>query len=196
MNRSVAPDLAPHPPTRPPAPSDGAEAAASSQRVAARFEIPFRACLDLDGRCIGPLPSFVADAESLRRMYRTMVRARAFDAKAVNLQRTGKLGTYPSCLGQEGIHVGVGAAMRADDVLFTVYREVGTKFWRGVDMYSVLMYWGGDERGTIYARNPQDFPFCVPIGSQMPQAAGTAFAMQIRGERRCTLAFIGDGGTS
>jgi 2-oxoisovalerate dehydrogenase E1 component subunit alpha len=196
MNRSLAPDLAPYPLTRAPAPSDGADAAASSPRVVARFEIPFRACLDVDGRCIGPLPPFVADAESLRRMYRTMVRARAFDAKAVNLQRTGKLGTYPSCLGQEGIHIGVGAAMHADDVLFTVYREVGTKFWRGVDMYGVLMYWGGDERGTLYAHNPQDFPFCVPIGSQMPQAAGTAFAMQIRGERRCTLAFIGDGGTS
>src|SRR5215469_11263401 len=115
MNRSVAPDLTPHLPPKPPAPNDGT--AASPSRVVARFEIPYRACLDVEGRCIGPLPSFVADAESLRRMYRTMVRARTFDAKAVNLQRTGKLGTYPSCLGQEAIHVGVGAAMRADDVL-------------------------------------------------------------------------------
>ncbi len=36
----------------------------------------------------------------------------------------------------------------------------------------------------------------MPIGSQMPQAAGAAFAMQIRGEPRCVLAFVGDGGTS
>jgi pyruvate dehydrogenase E1 component alpha subunit len=198
MNRSVAPDLAAHPSHRTPTSSDGAAASAlaAGSHVAAHFEIAYRSCLDLDGRPVGPLPPFVADADSLRRMYRTMVRARAFDAKAVNLQRTGKLGTYPSCLGQEAIHVGVGAAMRADDVLFTVYREIGTKFWRGVDMYSVLMYWGGDERGTLYARNREDFPFCVPIGSQMPQAAGAAFAMQIKGERRCTLCFIGDGGTS
>jgi pyruvate dehydrogenase E1 component alpha subunit len=168
----------------------------SSATVAARFEIPYRACLDDDGNPIGELPAFVQDTQLLRRMYRMMVGARAFDAKAVNLQRTGKLGTYPSCLGQEATHVGVGAAMLPEDVLFTVYREIGTKFWRGVDMHSVLLYWGGDERGTLYARTPQDFPFCVPIGSQMPQAAGAAFAMQIRGEPRCALAFIGDGGTS
>lgn len=164
--------------------------------VAARFEIACRACLDEQGRALGELPAFATDGELLRRMYRMMVLARAFDAKAVNLQRTGKLGTYPSCLGQEATHVGVGAAMRAEDVLFTVYREIGTKFWRGVDMYRVLLYWGGDERGTIYERSPQDFPFCVPIGSQMPHAAGAALAMQIRGEARCALAFVGDGGTS
>jgi 2-oxoisovalerate dehydrogenase E1 component alpha subunit len=36
----------------------------------------------------------------------------------------------------------------------------------------------------------------VPIGSQMLHAAGAAMAMKIRGETRCALAFIGDGGTS
>jgi len=168
----------------------------NANAVAARFEIPYRACLDNDGNLIGPLPQFAQDAELLRQIYRMMVRARTFDAKAVNLQRTGKLGTYPSCLGHEATHVGVGAAMLPDDVLFTVYREIGAKFWRGVDMHSVLLYWGGDERGTLYPSTPQDFPFCVPIGSQMPQAAGAAFAMQIRGEPRCVLVFVGDGGTS
>ncbi len=165
-------------------------------RIVAHFEIPYRACLDSEGAPLGALPAWTEDAELLRRMYRMMVRARAFDTKAVNLQRTGKLGTYPSCLGHEATHVGVGAAMRPEDVLFTVYREIGTKFWRGVELLDVLLYWGGDERGTNYRRTPQDFPFCVPIGSQMPHAAGAALAMQIRDERRCAVAFIGDGGTS
>ncbi len=164
--------------------------------VVARFEIPYRACLASDGSALGPLPDFAHDAASVRALYRAMVRARAFDAKAVNLQRTGQLGTYPSCLGHEATHVGVGAAMRPEDTLFTVYREIGTKFWRGVEMSDVLLYWGGDERGTIYTRTPHDFPFCVPIGSQLPHAAGAALAYQIRGEPRCALAFIGDGGTS
>lgn len=165
-------------------------------QVVARFEIPFRACLGADGAPCGALPDFVGDGDLLRRMYEMMVRARAFDAKAINLQRTGKLGTYPSCLGHEATQVGIGAAMHADDVLFTVYREIGIKFWRGVELLDILLYWGGDERGTRYRRTPQDFPFCVPIGSQMPHAAGAAWAMQIKGERRCALACIGDGGTS
>jgi pyruvate dehydrogenase E1 component alpha subunit len=168
----------------------------SEPTTAARFEIPYRACLSAEGRLLGDSSRAIADPSLLQRMYRTMLRARIFDAKAVNLQRTGKLGTYPSCLGQEATHVGVGAAMHPEDVLFTVYREIGTKFWRGVDMYRVLLYWGGDERGTIYEQSAQDFPFCVPIGSQMPQAAGAAMAMKIRGEPRCVLVFIGDGGTS
>jgi pyruvate dehydrogenase E1 component alpha subunit len=164
--------------------------------VVARFEIPYRACLAPDGSPCGPLPEFAHEPDTVRAMYRAMVRARAFDAKAMNLQRTGQLGTYPSCLGHEATHVGVGAAMAPADTLFTVYREIGTKFWRGVELSDILLYWGGDERGTRYARSPQDFPFCVPIGSQMPQAAGAALAYQIRGEDRCAVAFIGDGGTS
>ena len=169
---------------------------AGDQQVVARFEIACRACLDVDGKPVGPLPEFADNAELLVRLYRMMVLARAFDAKAVNLQRTGKLGTYPSCLGHEATHVGIGAAMRPDDVLFTVYREIGIKFWRGVDLLDILLYWGGDERGTNYRHTPHDFPFCVPIGSQMPHAAGAALAMQIRREARCAVACIGDGGTS
>jgi pyruvate dehydrogenase E1 component alpha subunit len=86
--------------------------------------------------------------------------------------------------------------MHPEDVLFTVYREVGSKLWRGVDMLNVLLYWGGDERGTVYRHASEDFPFCVPIGSQMPHAAGAALSFQIRGQARCALVFIGDGGTS
>ena len=167
-----------------------------AERVAASFEIHFRAYLGEDGKPLGRLPGFVEDANLLRRMYQMMVRARAFDAKAIYLQRTGKLGTYPSCLGHEATQVGIGAAMHADDVLFTVYREIGIKFWRGVELLDILLYWGGDERGTQYRNAPQDFPFCIPIGSQMPQAAGAALAMQIRGEARCAVACVGDGGTS
>jgi pyruvate dehydrogenase E1 component alpha subunit len=164
-------------------------------RTVAEFSIACVQRVDADGHA-DTLPDFAADDEELRRMYRMMVRTRLFDTKAINLQRTGQLGTYPPCIGHEGTQVGVGAAMRPEDVLFTVYREIGTKFWRGVSLLDILLYWGGDERGTAYAGSPGDFPFCVPIASQMPQAAGTALAFRIRREPRCALAFIGDGGTS
>jgi pyruvate dehydrogenase E1 component alpha subunit len=167
----------------------------STDRTVAEFSIAYVQRVDPEGRA-DALPGFAADAEELRRMYRMMVRTRLFDAKAINLQRTGQLGTYPPCVGHEGTQVGVGAAMRAEDVLFTVYREIGTKFWRGVRLLDILLYWGGDERGTNYTASPNDYPFCVPIASQMPQAAGAALAFKIRGEPRCAVAFIGEGGTS
>ena len=129
-------------------------------------------------------------------MYRMMVLCRLFDAKAINLQRTGRLGTYAPCTGHEATHVGVGAAMRPEDVLCPVYREYGTQLWRGVTLTEILTYWAGDERGTNFAGPREDFPWCVPIGSQTPHAAGVAMAFKIRKQPRCAVAYIGDGGTS
>jgi pyruvate dehydrogenase E1 component alpha subunit len=63
-------------------------------------------------------------------------------------------------------------------------------------MSDVLLYWGGDERANDFAASRHDFPWCVPIGSQSLHAAGAAMAFKVRGEKRCVLAFIGDGGTS
>ena len=80
----------------------------SDEQLVASFQIAFRACIDADGNALRPLPEFVEDASLLRRMYQMMVRARTFDAKAINLQRTGKLGTYASGLGHEAAHVGIG----------------------------------------------------------------------------------------
>jgi pyruvate dehydrogenase E1 component alpha subunit len=165
-------------------------------QTVAEFRIQYRQILDADGAALEPLPGFARDSEQVLHMYRAMTLARVFDAKAVNLQRTGQLGTYASCLGHEATHVGVGAAMRPEDVLAPVYREYGTQLWRGVSMTEILLYWGGDERGNDFAVPRQDFAWCVPIATQTLHAAGAAMAFKIRGERRCALAYIGDGGTS
>jgi pyruvate dehydrogenase E1 component alpha subunit len=69
-------------------------------------------------------------------------------------------------------------------------------FWRGVQMHEVLLYWGGDERGSDFASSRHDFPFCVPIATQCLHAAGAAMAFQLRGEQRCAVCANGDGGTS
>jgi pyruvate dehydrogenase E1 component alpha subunit len=164
--------------------------------IVAEFTIRYRRILDPNGQLVAPLPEFAQHSAELLRMYRAMTQARVFDAKAVNLQRTGQLGTYPSCLGHEATHIGVGAAMNPDDVLAPVYREFGTQLWRGVSMAEILVYWGGDERGSDFAGPRQDFAWCVPIATQTLHAAGAAMAFKIRGERRCAVAYIGDGGTS
>lgn len=125
-----------------------------------------------------------------------MTLTRVFDTKAINLQRTGKLGTYASCLGHEASHVGVGAAMRKEDLYAPYYRDYGTQFWRGVEMENVLMYWGGDERGNVYKHAADDFAWAVPIATQCLHAAGAATAFKYKQEKRCAVTAIGDGGTS
>jgi 2-oxoisovalerate dehydrogenase E1 component alpha subunit len=162
----------------------------------AEFQIDYLRCISPQGQPVSELPTFAADDAELLKMFGAMLRARVFDAKAINLQRTGKLGTYAPCLGQEAVHVGVGAAMRPEDCLAIVYREIGTLFWRGVSMKEVLLYWGGDERGNDFAGPRRDFAWCVPIATQTLHAAGAAMAFKIKKEPRCALAYIGDGGTS
>ncbi|HEY3657897.1 MAG TPA: pyruvate dehydrogenase (acetyl-transferring) E1 component subunit alpha [Steroidobacteraceae bacterium] len=162
----------------------------------AEFKIDYRQILDPKGQLVARLPRFAEDLDEVVKMYEAMVRVRVFDTKAVNLQRTGQLGTYPPSLGHEATHVGVGAAMRPEDVLAPVYREYGTQLWRGVSMTEILTYWGGDERGSDFAVPRQDFAWCVPIATQTLHAAGAAMAFKVRREPRCALAYIGDGGTS
>lgn len=163
--------------------------------IIAQFEVPYYRYLDPQGQPEQPVPEFAHHKETLIAMYRMMVLTRLFDKKAVALQRTGKLGTYPPNIGQEAIGVGIGAAMQAADVLCPYYREYGAQFWRGVTMEEVLLYWGGDERGSAY-KNSHDFPICIPIASQTLHAAGAAFALQYRGQNNAVLTVVGDGGTS
>jgi 2-oxoisovalerate dehydrogenase E1 component alpha subunit len=168
----------------------------SHMPTVAEFKIDYKQILDPRGAIAAPLPKFAADLGEVLRMYQAMTRVRVFDAKAVNLQRTGQLGTYPSSLGHEATHIGVGAAMRPEDVLAPVYREFGTQLWRGVTMKEILLYWGGDERGNDFGHPKHDFSWCVPIATQTLHAAGAAMAFKLRKEARCALAYIGDGGTS
>ena len=134
--------------------------------------------------------------EMLLTLYRDMVSTRLFDEKAIALQRTGKLGTYPSSRGQEAIFVGIGHALQENDVFVPYYRDHGTLLQRGIRMEDILAYWGGDERGSQFPSNSEDMPICVPIATQCCHAAGIAKAIKIRQQARAVLAIIGDGGTS
>ncbi len=152
--------------------------------------------LDRDGHALVALPAFARDPETLVAFYRAMLRTRTFDAKAVALQRTGRLGTYASSLGEEAVGVGLASAMRPEDVLLPSFREHAAQLWRGVTLDELLLYWGGDERGNDFAGPRRDFPNAIPIASQVPQAAGVALAMKLRGEDRAAVCVMGDGATS
>ena len=166
--------------------------------VAAKFEIEYLQYMDQDGKEVRKdLPAFAKDLDHMVELYKLMVSTRVFDAKSIALQRTGKLGTYASCLGHEAAHVGIGSAMRREDSLAVSYREYGAQLYRGVKPREVYMYWGGDERGNDFADAPaHDFAWCVPIATQCLHAAGSALAFKIRKEPRVAVCTIGDGGSS
>ncbi len=168
----------------------------SGERVVAAFEVRYRQFLDPSGCPASDLPPFAEDPAVLVPMYRTMVLARVFDAKAISLQRTGQLGTYPSCIGQEAVGVAVASAMADRDVMLTTYREQSAHIRRGVTLKEILQYWGGDERGNDFAVPREDFPVCVPIATHALHAVGVATAMKLRRQVRVAVCILGDGATS
>ena len=149
-----------------------------------------------DGRRLEQLPGLGESVDALIELYRAMLLTRTFDAKAVALQRTGRLGTYASSLGQEAVAVGLGAPMRPDDVLVTSFREHGAQLLRGVSAVELFLFWGGDERGSDFKGPREDFPVCIPIGTHAAHAVGIALAMQLRHEPRVAVCVLGDGATS
>lgn len=167
-----------------------------SSNVAA-FNINHYQFLDPSGQLIGAnQPAIARDFDRLTEFYELMTLTRTFDKKAIALQRTGKLGTYASCLGHEAAQVAIGATMREEDCFAPMYREYGAQLYRGVKMSEILAYWGGDERGNDFSGPKHDFAWCVPIATQCLHAAGAAMAFKLRNEQRAAVSVVGDGGSS
>lgn len=164
-------------------------------KIIDRFEVPYYQYLSEDGQLADEIPALAENKDALVNLYKLMVLVRTMDAKAIALQRTGKLGTYPSTRGQEAVFVGVGNALAKSDIFVPYYRDMGTLIQRGVKLSQILLYWGGDERGNVFT-DSEDFPFSVPVGSQPLHAAGAAFAVKYHKQKRAVLSMCGDGATS
>lgn len=164
--------------------------------IVANFQVKYTQFINEAGQVIAPLPDFAKKPSSLVDLYRLMVLVRTFDTKAIALQRTGRMGTYASTLGQEAVSAGIGHAMAKEDILAPYYRDYAAQIQRGVKMSELYQYWGGDERGNCYLNNEQDLAISVPIGSQCLHAAGIAKALQLRKQKRVVVTTAGDGATS
>jgi pyruvate dehydrogenase E1 component alpha subunit len=150
--------------------------------------------LDEGGEPVGEVPDLSDD--ELVRMYREMRLARHFDARAVSLQRQGRMGTYPPLSGQEGAQIGSAFALDEEDWTFPSYREHAAAYHRGLPLKRTLLYWMGHEKGNAIPEGVNVFPVAVPIATQIPHAVGAAWAKKLRGEDAAVVTYFGDGATS
>lgn len=132
----------------------------------------------------------------LLKMYRLMVQARAYDDKAMKLQRGGRMGTYPPISGQEAIQVGSALALSEVDWMVPSYRELASMMTVGVPMKTLFMMWMGNDYGNKIPDNINCLPIAIPVGSQALHATGFAWAAKIRKEKTCVISYFGDGATS
>jgi 2-oxoisovalerate dehydrogenase E1 component alpha subunit len=160
------------------------------------LHLPVHRLLDPQGRLATETPASLQQADLWWRAYAHIQLARRFDKRAFLLQRSGRLGTYASCLGQEAIGTAIGLCMQASDVFVPYYRDQAAQLLRGITMTEILRFWGGDESGSDFEGPREDLPNCIPIATQLTHAAGIATAMKLRHEKRATLCTCGDGATS
>ncbi len=152
--------------------------------------------LDDTGRVLEDAEVPDLDDETLIEMYAQMRLARRFDERAVSLQRQGRMGTYPPLSGQEGAQVGSAHALGDDDWVFPSYREHAAGLVHGLSLKRTLLYWMGREEGNIIPDDLNLFTVAVPIATQVPHAAGAAWASKLKDENRAFLCYFGDGATS
>ncbi len=164
-------------------------------KTVASFIVPYLQYLDEHNQPTQDFPDWCSN-EVLLDLYQRMTLLRVFDNQMVNLHRTGRIGTFPSSLGQEAVFIPMGLSMKKEDVLCPFYRDHGAMIQRGYSLRDILAYWSGDERGNASKAANQDFPTCVPIATQCLHATGVAYAIKYRHEKRVVVTAIGDGGTS
>jgi 2-oxoisovalerate dehydrogenase E1 component len=152
-------------------------------------------------------PSGVAgfSPERLRELHRALLLPRLVEEKALLLLRQGRLSKWFSGMGQEAIAVGVTAALRDDDWILPMHRNLGVFTGRDLDLGRLFRQLFGKDGGFTRGRD-RTFHFGVlerhivgmisHLGAMLPVADGLALASQLSGTRRVAAAFTGDGATS
>jgi 2-oxoisovalerate dehydrogenase E1 component alpha subunit len=145
--------------------------------------------------------------DDLLSMYRTMLTARLVDEAAFRLNRQGKAPFVVPVSGHEGCQVGTAWALeRGRDVWLPYYRDLGVVLVAGMTPYEVFLglfakaddpasggrqmpaHWSSRRLGIISGSSP--------IGTQIPHAAGIAYAVKYRGEEAVVATWFGEGATS
>lgn len=164
-------------------------------KTVATLEVQRLEVLSPDGTVDATTMPKVGD-DLLLKMYRLMFQIRAFDERAILLQRSGRLGTYPMITGQEATQCVPPLALKPTDWVVPTYRGGGVYFARGMQMRDALLYWAGDDRGTRFAEGSNDMIFSIPVGTHLTQVMGLAWGEKLKKKKGVALTFLGDGTSS
>jgi pyruvate dehydrogenase E1 component alpha subunit len=162
------------------------------------------AVLDADGRA-DPSRDPRLPLELVRKIYQGMLRTRLIDLRLTKLQRQGRIGFHVGAEGEEAAIIASAAAMRDQDWLFPCYREAGAALYRGYPLQAYLDNMYGNANDVVKGRQMPDHitardahfgSVTAPIGTQITQAVGFAWAAKLKKEDVVTGVYFGDGATS
>lgn len=166
--------------------------------------IPTTSYLDEKGRLASGYHPEISK-EELIRGYKTMLLTRHVDERMITLQRQGTITFAMSSLGEEACAVASAAALSSGDWMYPQYREAGIMFWRGFTPQQYVHHMFGNREDLSYGRQmPNHFgsrelnvvTVSSPIATQIPHAAGCAYAMKLQKEKNVAICYFGEGATS
>ena len=143
--------------------------------------------------------------EALLRAYATMIRSHTMDTILYESQRQGRISFYLTAFGEEGAVVGSAMALQPTDDVFAQYREAGVLLWRGLPLASVVdqLFATADDAGkgrmmpVHYGSVELHFQtISSPLATQIPQAAGAAYAHKLARNGRVVACYFGEGAAS
>jgi 2-oxoisovalerate dehydrogenase E1 component alpha subunit len=142
--------------------------------------------------------------EEALRLYKLMLTVRLVDERMMKLQRQGRLGFYMMSTGEEAVHLAV-HALRPSDWVFPSYREPGAWFARGYGLQNYVNELFGNaldptkgrQMPVLHSWRPSNLvSISSPVGTQIPQAVGTAWAARLSKKDDVAVAYFGEGTSS
>ncbi len=143
--------------------------------------------------------------DTLRNLYKAILKPRMIEEKMLNLLRQGKISKWFSGIGQEAISVGATMALHPDEYIMPLHRNLGVFTCRNMPLTKLLAQWEGKDSGFSHGRE-RSFHFgsneyhivgmISHLGPQLSIGAGVALAHKLLKEKKVSLSFTGEGGTS
>lgn len=167
--------------------------------------MPTYRVLDTNGNVVVASEDPKLEKEQCVRMLETMLRLNAMDLVLYEAQRQGRISFYMTNYGEEATHIGSAAALNNGDVIYGQYREAGVLMWRGFSLsqfmnqcYANELDVGkGRQMPVHYGSKELNFQtISSPLGTQIPQAAGSGYALKQAGQPNCAVCYFGEGAAS
>ena len=145
------------------------------------------------------------DPAVLHRIYRTMVRLRAFDETFKVAQRQGRLSFFMESRGEEAAVVASAAALEGKDHIFSQYREHGALLWRGASMEEMAHQCCGTRKDAgkgrqmpvHYGDMTRNFhTVSSPLATQLLHAVGYSYSLKLSQEESIVCCYFGEGAAS
>jgi 2-oxoisovalerate dehydrogenase E1 component len=148
--------------------------------------------------------SNLGDAQLLK-LYEAILTPRMIEEKMLILLRQNKISKWFSGIGQEAIAVGITQALDSDEYILPMHRNLGVFTGRNLPFDRLFAQWQGTLKGYTKGRD-RSFHFGTRdhhivgmishLGPQNGVATGIALASKLKQEKKLTVVFNGDGGTS